>query len=48
MTTRQRLEFKKKVAWLDKEGLAALLERLKQEQAPLGMIMFVAKEYGKR
>lgn len=46
--TTPQLQFKRKLASLDKAGLKLLLEKLKAEDAPLGMIMAVAKEYGAR
>jgi len=43
-----QLKFARLIKTLDKKGLEALLEKLKAEEAPLGMIMAVVKEYGTR
>lgn len=43
-----QLQFKRKLNSLNKEQLAELLERLKAEEAPLGMVIATAKAYGQR
>lgn len=43
-----QLQFAKKIKVLSKEGLAELFEKLKAEEAPLGMLMAVSREYAKR
>ena len=43
-----KLKFINKMKSLNKEQLAELFEQLKAEEAPLGMIMAVSKEYATR
>lgn len=43
-----QLRFAKLIKTLDKPGLEQLFKRLKAEEAPLGMIMAVSKEYATR
>jgi len=43
-----QLEFMRKIKALGRDDLAVLFEKLKEEQAPLGMIMAVSKEYVSR
>jgi len=47
-TKSPELEFKQKLASLDKESLKVLFEELKAEEAPLGMLMAVSREYTSR
>lgn len=43
-----QLEFKQKLQALDKESLGTLFEQLKAEEAPLGMLMAISREYATR
>lgn len=40
-----QLEFMRKIKNLSKDDLKVLFDKLKEEEAPLGMIMAVSKEY---
>ena len=48
MTNHAKQLFIEKVQQLDKDDLKVLFDKLKAEEAPLGMIMFVGKEYAKK